>query len=119
MGCHTRVLRVTGKGGKTRRVPIHPALEPRLGRVRGWAFPSPVRPGRAVTPDYVSNRLGVVLPAPWGPHSLRHRFATQAYRNTHDIRAVQQLLGHARPETTARYTLCDDDALMAAVLSVA
>ena len=48
---------------------------------------------------------------------LRHRFATQAYNGTHDLRAVQQLLGHSRPETTARYTLTDDDALTAAVLA--
>jgi integrase/recombinase XerC len=113
------VLRVEGKGRKVRRVPVHPRLAEHLDPVRGWAFPSPVREGRPVTPDYVSDRLGRILPRPYGPHSLRHRFATQAYRNTHDIRAVQQLLGHARPETTARYTLCDDDALTAAVLSVA
>ena len=112
-------IRVTGKGGVTRRVPIHPMLAGRLARITGWAFPSPVRPGQHVTPDYIADRLGRVLPPPYTPHSLRHYFATMAYRGTHDLRAVQQLLGHARPETTARYTLVDEDAMTAAVRAVA
>jgi site-specific recombinase XerD len=60
-----------------------------------------------------------VLPHPYTCHSLRHRFATQVYRSTHDLRAVQELLGHSKPETSARYTLIDEDRLTAAVLAVA
>lgn len=112
-------LRVTGKGGRVRRVPIHPMLAGRLAHVRGWAFPSPVIPGRHVSPDYIANRLERVLPRPYTCHSLRHRFATSVYRATSDLRAVQELLGHSRPETTARYTLVDEDTLTAAVLAVA
>lgn len=112
-------LRVTGKGGRTRRVPIHPLLAGRLAGLTGWAFPSPVRPGEPVGPDYVASRLERVLPRPYTAHSLRHYFATEAYRGTRDLRAVQQLLGHSKPETTARYTLIDEDALVAAVRAVA
>lgn len=112
-------LVVAGKGGRVRRIPIHPMLAGRLAGVRGWAFPSPVRPGEHVSPDYVASRLERVLEEPWTPHSLRHYFATMAYRGTHDLRAVQQLLGHSNPQTTARYTLIDDDAMVAAVNAVA
>lgn len=111
-------LIVTGKGGKTRRVPAHPLLAPHL-HADGWFFPSPRHPGRHVTGDYVAARVCAVLPDGWTAHNLRHRFATQAYRSTKDIRAVQQLLGHASPTTTARYTLVDQDALAAAVNAVA
>lgn len=112
-------LTVLGKGGRVRRVPTHPMLGGRLAQLDGWAFPSPVRVGQPVTADFVSDRLGRVLPSPYTPHSLRHYFGTMAYRGSHDLRAVQTLLGHARPETTARYVLVDEDSLTAAVLAVA
>jgi site-specific recombinase XerC len=44
----------------------------------------------------------------------RHRFATTAYAAERDLLAVQQLLGHSRPEVTARYTALPGDALRAA-----
>jgi integrase/recombinase XerC len=111
-------LRVKGKGRRTRVVPIHPALSPLLASVDGLAFPSPVRKGSPVTPDYVHRRLIEVLPKPYSAHSLRHRFATRAYSVTRDLRAVQTLLGHSNPETTARYVLVPDDSLTAAVLGI-
>ena len=113
------VLIVLGKGDKVRRVPIHPVLRDALRDLTGWAFPSTARPGMHVTADYVADRLEKCLPHGWTAHSLRHRFATAAYNATKDLRAVQQLLGHARPETTARYTLVGDDAMTAAVMAVA
>jgi integrase len=85
-------LIVRGKGGVVRRVPVHPTLGGRLARLRGYAFPG--RWGGHVTPSYVSDRMERVLPHPYTCHSLRHRFATQVYRSTHDLRAVQEL---ARP----------------------
>lgn len=112
-------LVVRGKGGKVRRVPIHPRLRAALSQVDGWAFPSPRRLGQPVNADYVANRLERVLPDGFTAHSLRHRFATMAYRGSHDLRAVQQLLGHSDPGTTARYTLVGQDELTAAVLAVA
>lgn len=111
-------LRVIGKGAKVRRVPIHPLLAPQLD-FTGWAFPSPANPERHVSRDYVSERVEQVLGGGWTTHALRHRLATQAYRATKDIRAVQQILGHSSPTTTARYVLVDEDALAAAVNAVA
>lgn len=112
-----------GKGGKERRIPIHPLLAPALVDLDGWAFPSTSNwagyQTRHVDADYVSKRLALVLPKPWTPHSLRHRFATMAYRSGKDLRAVQTLLGHSQPETTARYTLTGDDDLIAAVKGIA
>jgi integrase len=112
-------LRVQGKGGRTRVVPIHPSLQPLLESLDGLAFPSPVRDGLPVTPDYVHRRLIEVLPKPYSAHSLRHRFATQAYAATRDLRAVQTLLGHSNPETTARYVLIPDNSLTEAVMGIA
>ena len=112
-------LIVTGKGGKQRRIPIHPALAPYLADLTGWAFPNPRSSTGHMGTWYVRARFERVLPPPYTPHSLRHRFATAAYRGTHDLRAVQTLLGHTKPETTARYTLMNDDALIAAVAAIA
>jgi integrase len=50
--------------------------------------------------------------------TLRHRFAMRAYMSERDLRAVQELLGHAKPETTARYAAVPDGALLAAVMGV-
>lgn len=110
-------LRVTGKGGRTRIVPVHPRLDPYLD-FADYAFPSPVRAGH-VCSDYVATRVEGALGGGWTTHSLRHRFATCAYRATHDLRSVQQLLGHSSPTTTARYVGVNDDQLAAAVLAVA
>ena len=111
-------LYVRGKGARERVVPIHPRVAPLL-TFDGWAFPSPRRAGQHVTADYVANRLERILPDPWTAHSLRHRFATQVYRATHDLRALQKLLGHSSLATTARYVLVEDDALTRAVRAVA
>lgn len=46
----------------------------------------------------------------WNPHALRHAGATAAYRATGDIRAVQDMLGHASLATTQRYLHLDEDA---------
>jgi integrase/recombinase XerC len=99
-------LRVTGKGGHTRMVPLPDedrALEFLLRRTDpGWVFPSTA--GGHLTAEHMGRIVSRALPEGWTCHTLRHRFATTVYRNTHDIRATQELLGHARPETTAIYT---------------
>ena len=50
----------------------------------------------------------------YGPHTIRHWYATRAYAASHDLRAVQQLLGHASIATTQMYVATGDDAARAA-----
>lgn len=115
----TDTLIVLGKGAKHRRIPIHPRLAPHLRFLRGWAFESPRRPGEHVVETYIRDRLASVLPDPWTPHTLRHRFATQTYRVKRDLVVVQQLLGHARIETTRLYVAVDELELVDTVRAVA
>jgi integrase/recombinase XerC len=124
-------IRVTGKGGRVRLIPTHPRIwaaidaeleQRRHGRLGdgfryGDVLTPYVFPGQSdghITPGAVGRILKRNLVAFVG-HTLRHRFATRAYAGTRDLRAVQELLGHSRPETTARYTLVPDAALRAAV----
>ena len=112
-----RMLTVTGKGSKTRRVPIHPLLEGPLREVKergGYVFPGADGWG-PVGPDAMGRRISRALPDGWTAHSLRHYYAGHVYRASHDIRAVQQLLGHASIATTQIYTHIDDDELHRAV----
>lgn len=115
-------LRVTGKGGHTRMVPVPTGdqygLEFLLRRLdAGWVFPSPV--GDHLSPEHMGRIVSRALPAGWACHTLRHRFATTTYRATHDLRATQELLGHAKPETTAIYTQIAVNDLRAAVQTAA
>ena len=116
-------LRVTGKGGRTRLVPLHPVLREALAaqialvRPSYWVFPGR-KPGDHIGVYYVWEHIREATGGT-PPHELRHRFATKAYRTGNDIRAVQELLGHSSPTTTARYVEVDEDALTAAVLGVA
>lgn len=113
------VLTVRGKGGKVRAVPVvDPGLLAALMRVGdAWAFPNGL--GSHLSPGHVSRVLSRALPEGWTAHTLRHRMGTMAYRGTRDLLAVQQVLGHSRPETTQRYVLLPDDALRAAVAAAA
>lgn len=106
-------LRVRGKGGKTRAVPIVSArLLERLEQLEGWAFPN--GHGGHLSAGHVSRLVSAAMPAGWTAHTLRHRMASRAYAGTRDLLAVGALLGHARPETTQRYVLLPDDALRTA-----
>lgn len=97
------VVRLQGKGGRWRELPAHPLVVGVLVEASGWVFESPRYPGQPLQPDWVSLRLGRLLPDPWTAHSLRHAFATQAYARTRDLRLVQEWLGHGSPATTAIY----------------
>lgn len=109
------VLRVHGKGGKVRYVPIvNRRLLVQLRAVVGWAFPSRASAGH-LTPGHVTKLLSAALPDGWTAHTLRHRFATTVYDGTRDLLTLSELLGHARPETTQRYVRLSPDALRTAV----
>lgn len=110
-------LVVTGKGGRTRSVPIHPRLAEALGGVRGYVFPG--RDNGHLSPDRVGRVMRDALGDGWTAHSLRHRFATRAYAAERDLLTVQQLLGHSSVATTQRYTQVPDDARRRAVDNVA
>lgn len=111
-------LRVVGKGGHVRVVPLPDELAAAiLGCPAGWLFPSPY--GGHLTPNHLGKLITDLLPGDYTTHTLRHRCATTAYAHTRDLRAVQELLGHARPETTAAYTAVPDSTIRDAMLAAA
>lgn len=111
-------LRVLGKGGHTRVVPLPDDLARLLlARPPGWLFPS--SHGGHLTPHHLGKTIAATLEGGHTTHSLRHRCATVSYAATRDLRAVQELLGHAKPETTAIYTLVPDAAVRAAMSAAA
>lgn len=114
-------LRVPGKGGRERAVPIPAPLAARIAeRPPGWLFPSPRIPGRPVTPGCVGERLSLLLGPDCSAHALRHRFATRAYYlGGRDLAAVQRLMGHADPNTTLAYIDLDLDTLRPVALAAA
>jgi len=109
-------LVVHGKGGKQRIVPISDDLAGQLRRrAHGWVFPDGF--GGHLSARWVGTLVRRVLPDGYSMHTLRHRFASRAYRGTRNLRAVQTLLGHASIATTQRYTAVDDDECRAAMMS--
>jgi integrase/recombinase XerC len=118
-------LRVTGKGGKTRLVPL---IEPVRQAVAAYVELSPFKPGpsqplfRGVKGGVLSPRLiqqrvaqlrgALGLPPSATPHALRHSFATHLLGRGGDLRAIQELLGHASLSTTQIYTAVDTERLL-------
>ncbi len=102
-------LRVHGKGNKTRIIPLATALALELlDRPRGYVFPGRID-GHLSAP-YVSKLLSWNLPPGVTGHMLRHRAAGHYYAGTgYDLRATQELLGHASVATTQIYTPARND----------
>lgn len=110
------VLRVKGKGGKYRLVPMNTTLRMALDRMEqirphGYYFPNPAT-GQPRSISYVDKHLRENLPKKYAAHSLRHRAASVAYSATKDIRSVQELLGHSSVATTQLYTAITSDDLL-------
>jgi len=116
------VLRVTGKGGKDRLVPIGDEAEHWLQRYYAEARPL-LAQGREIAEVFITNRrAGMTRQMFWttvkrharsagieasriSPHVLRHCFATHLLNHGADLRALQMLLGHSSLSTTQIYTL--------------
>jgi len=118
-------LRITGKGGKERVVPvIAPAREAVAAYVAACPWPveregplfrgvrgGPLNP-RLVQKAMERARLQLGLPSTATPHAMRHSFATHLLTAGGDLRAIQELLGHASLSTTQAYTAVDTARLM-------
>lgn len=111
-------LLVHGKGNRERLLMIEDdRLRMFLLGVDGWAFPN--RQGGHLSPGHVSRLLSRAQPERWTAHSLRHRAANEAHEATRDIRAVQDMLGHAQVTTTQGYLRVTREALRAALRGAA
>ena len=120
------VLRVAGKGGKERLVPVLPITQSAIAHYIDLC-PYPLLPDGALFLGSKGGRLGprvvqllmerlraaLALPDTATPHALRHSFATHLLSAGADLRQIQELLGHASLSTTQVYTEVDRARLLA------
>lgn len=118
-------LRIRGKGGKERLVPVIPAARDAVDtylRLCPWPQEAAaplfrgVR-GGALNPRSIQSvvaraRMQLGLPSTATPHAMRHSFATHLLEAGGDLRAIQELLGHASLSTTQAYTAVNTAHLM-------
>lgn len=102
------VLRVVGKGGNERIVPLHPDLRRAIGRVSAPVSGPLVRDqrGRPFAPYAISRLVSIWLRGAGvdaTAHQLRHWFGTRVYGESRDLRVTQEVMGHGSPVTTAGY----------------
>lgn len=117
----SRFLRIKGKGGKTREVPVLSVIKEKLPyylilreshlKLRGTKTDKLFlnRNGGALGTQGVRDMVKRVakmlnMPRDFSPHTMRHTFATRLLENGAEIRALQEILGHASISTTQRYT---------------
>ncbi|MCC5957082.1 MAG: tyrosine recombinase XerC [Natronohydrobacter sp.] len=119
------VLRIHGKGGRERLVPLLPAARRAVDAYlricpHQMAPDAPIFRGvrggplsrRHIAKVMEMTRLQLGLPATATPHALRHSFATHLLAAGGDLRAIQELLGHASLQSTQVYTAVDTGRLM-------
>lgn len=118
-------LRILGKGGKERIVPVIGAARQAVDRYVSLC-PHQMEPdqpvfrgvrGGGLNPRQIQQvmekaRMQLGLPASATPHAMRHSFATHLLNAGGDLRAIQELLGHASLSTTQTYTAVDLDRLL-------
>lgn len=119
------VMRILGKGGKERLVPVLPAAREAVEEyLRQCPYPLEdegplfigVR-GRRLSARQIQSvmqnvRMQLGLPSTATPHAMRHSFATHLLEASGDLRSIQELLGHASLSTTQAYTAVDTARLM-------
>lgn len=121
----TDTLRVTGKGGKVRMVPL---IAPVRQAIEAYRKLAPFQPDRGeplfrgvrggvLSPRLIQLRMqnlrsALGLPPSATPHALRHSFATHLLGRGGDLRAIQELLGHASLSSTQIYTAVDTERLL-------
>ena len=114
------MLRITGKGNKTRPVPLLDVIKEKINdylKIAPFDFKAKTplfrgEKGGRLTPrvaerDIANARDYIGLPQTTTPHSLRHSFATHLLANGTDLRTIQELLGHSSLSTTQLYTKVD------------
>ena len=112
-------LRVNGKGGRVRYVPMPDDLARAVVRRAEGGFLFPGDDGGHLSPRWVGTLVSRTLPAGWTMHTLRHRAASRWYSIDHDLVTTQQLLGHASLATTQAYVRAPEDAKRRLVLRAA
>ncbi len=110
------------KTGDFTVLPVHPTLAGALNEARAQATGMYLFPGAMgrphVSPTTVwewIRHMGRMAGVELTPHQLRHSWATQALQVTHDLRAVQEGMGHRDPSQTAGYAEVSEDQLRAVV----